>query len=93
MAAQLTIANQIHTALAEHLKRKVSTIKPTQSLREDLGLDSLAMIELLFRIEEVFDLEVPDADLPKLVTVGDVIRYVETRVKPAPVPRSRRRPA
>src|SRR5574341_125495 len=82
MASDTAIATRIHTALAEYLKRDVRTIEPRHALRHDLGLDSMATIELLFRIEEAFDLQIPDEDLHKLVTVSDVVRYVEGRLKP-----------
>ena len=49
----------------------------------------MATIELLFRIEEVFDLQIPDEDLQKLVTVADVIAYVEGRVAPPAPTRAR----
>lgn len=91
MAADSPVSKQILTALAEYLKRKAETIAPEHALREDLGLDSMATIELLFRIEEVFDLQIPDEDLQKLVTVGDVIAYVEGRLKPAPARNSPKR--
>lgn len=80
MAPESAIANRIRTALAEHLKRDVRKIHPQDDLRKDLGLDSLAMIELLFKIEEAFDLEIPNDDLSKIATVGDVIAYVEERL-------------
>ncbi len=80
MPAESPIATRIRTALAQHLKRDASKIHPEDDLREDLGLDSLAMIELLFKIEEAFDLEIPNDDLSKITTVGDVVAYVEARV-------------
>jgi acyl carrier protein len=80
MVANSTIAEQIRTALGEYLKRDPSSIEPHQTLREDLGLDSMATIELLFKIEETFDLQIPDQDLQKLVKVSDVIAYVQDRV-------------
>jgi acyl carrier protein len=83
MASETAIAARIQTALAEYLKRDAATITPSHALRDDLGLDSMATIELLFRIEEAFDLQIPDEDLHRLVTVGDVIAYVEERVAPA----------
>ena len=76
-----SVADRIQAALAEYLKRDSKTITPAHSLRDDLGLDSMATIELLFRIEEVFDLQIPDQDLQKLSTVGDVIAYVESRLQ------------
>lgn len=85
MPAETDIAIRIRTALGEYLKRDPASIEPRHALREDLGLDSMATIELLFKIEEVFDLQIPDQDLQKLARVSDVITYVEGKVgKPAP---------
>src|SRR6266545_3240753 len=86
MASESTIANQIRTALAQHLKRDVSKVRPQDRLREDLGLDSLAMIELLFKIEEHFDLEIPNEDLSRVTTVADVTAYVEEKLGATPAP-------
>ncbi len=83
MAPESAVAARIRTALAEHLKRDVSKVQLQADLRKDLGLDSLAMIELLFKIEEAFDLEIPNDDLSQITTVGDVIAYVEQRLGPA----------
>ena len=80
MTSESTIASQIRTALAQHLKRDISKIRPQDRLREDLGLDSLAMIELLFKIEEHFDLEIPNEDLSRVTTVADVTVYVEEKL-------------
>ena len=80
MTSESTIATQIRTALAQHLKRDISKIHPQDRLREDLGLDSLAMIELLFKIEEHFDLEIPNEDLSRVTTVADVTAYVEEKL-------------
>ncbi|MFO0773761.1 MAG: phosphopantetheine-binding protein [Nitrospiraceae bacterium] len=70
-------------ALGEYLKREPSTIARDASLRDDLGLDSMATIELLYRVEEAFDLQIPDQDLPGMRTVSDVIAYVDNRLAPA----------
>ncbi|RMH06321.1 MAG: acyl carrier protein [Nitrospirae bacterium] len=84
MNEQSPVGTQIREVLAAYLKRDPATIKPEHSLREDLGLDSLMTFELLYDLEKAFDLEIPNADLPGLVTIGDVIAYVEARVAPAP---------
>jgi acyl carrier protein len=86
MASESTVAIQIRTALAQHLKRDVDRVRPEDRLREDLGLDSLAMIELLFKIEEHFDLEIPNEDLSRIATVADVTAYVEEKLGGAPAP-------
>jgi acyl carrier protein len=80
MATDPTIALKIRTSLGEYLKRDSATILITQHLRDDLGLDSMAVIELLYRIEETFDLQIPDQDLAGMTTVGHVVNYVEKRL-------------
>src|SRR5262245_62983946 len=80
MAAESMILTQIRTALAQHLKKDVSKIRPEDKLREDLGLDSLSTLELLFKLEEAFDMEIPNEDLPRLSTVQSVGDYIEERL-------------
>jgi len=92
MAADPTISLKIRTALAEYLKCDPATILTTQHLRDDLGLDSMAVIELLYRIEEAFDLQIPDQDLVGLTTVGHVVSYVEKRVGKTASPASTKKP-
>jgi acyl carrier protein len=67
-------------ALATYLKRDPASITESHHLRDDLGLDSVAIIELLFEIEERFKLQIPDQDLPGLSTVGTVAAYVQRRL-------------
>ncbi len=86
MPPESEISARIRAALADHVKRDVKTIEPRHALRDDLGIDSLATIELLFDIEEAFDLQIPDQDLRTLVTVGDVIAYVEAKTAPSKRP-------
>lgn len=44
---------------------------------DDLAADSLDIVELVMNIEEEFDLEIPDSDTEKIVTIGDVVKYIE----------------
>ena len=83
MPAETDIAIRVRAALADYLKRDVKTIKPGDALRNDLGLDSMATIELLYQIEDAFDVQIPDQDLPALVTVANVTEYVEGKVAAA----------
>jgi len=78
------IVETIIRALAEYLKRDPSSITPAHQLRDDLGLDSMAVIELLYKIEEAFNLQIPDQDLPGLTSVGAVATYVEKRLSHSP---------
>lgn len=93
MATDPNIALKIRTALGEYLKRDPAAILIAQHLREDLGLDSMAVIELLYRIEEAFDIQIPDQDLIGLTTVGHVVTYVEKRLGKTASPTSIKKPA
>ncbi len=77
------ITEKIVIALADYLRRDPTSIEPDHHLRDDLGLDSMAVIELLYKIEEAFDIQIPDQDLVGLSTVGAVCQYVEQRLAPA----------
>ena len=80
MAKTTEVSDKIIQALAEYLKRDAASIQSNHHLRDDLGLDSMAVIEMLYRIEEVFNLQIPDEDLVGLTSVGEVIAYVEGRI-------------
>jgi acyl carrier protein len=88
MPADSQIADQIIAALAEYLKRDKKLITLDHRLRDDLGLDSIATIELLFKLEEVFDLQIPEEDLKGLITVGHGVKYVQKRLAPPPSKKS-----
>lgn len=83
MSEHDVIMDTIIRALAEYLKRDPTTIQENYHLRDDLGLDSMAVIELLYKIEETFNLQIPDEDLTGLTTVGAVAGYVGKRLAPA----------
>lgn len=83
MTANTEIAERLRATLAKELKQDVSSITPEHTLRGDLGLNSLDAIELMFRIEEEFDLSIPDEDIQGFVKVGDVIDYLQRRLTPA----------
>lgn len=83
MPAHADVAIRVRTALADYLKRDVKTIKLSDALQKDLGLDSMATIELVYQIEDAFELQIPDQDLAKLITVANVTAYIEEKVVPA----------
>jgi acyl carrier protein len=63
--------------IAEELSVDPSEVKPESRLVEDLRADSLNIVELVMELEQQFDIEIPDDDMPKLVTVQDIVNYVE----------------
>lgn len=81
--SRVSIHAKVLAALGDYLKREPQTIPVQASLRDDLGLDSMATIELLYRVEEAFDFQIPDQDLSGLRTVQDVLAYVEKRLSPS----------
>ena len=63
--------------IAEGLNIDESRITEEASFKEDLGADSLDLFELVMSLEDKYDVEIPSEELEKLLTVGDVIRYIE----------------
>lgn len=54
-------------------------VKLEATFKEDLGADSLDLVELLMGFEDEFDVEIPTDDLEKILTVGDAIKYIESK--------------
>ena len=58
-----------------------SKITMEASFIDDLGADSLDTVELIMKMEEDFDIEIPDEDAENLRTVGDVVKYLDSKVE------------
>ena len=67
----------IEQIIADHLHIDASIINDDSKIVDDLGADSLHIVELVMQIENRFDIEIPDEDAETLLTVGDVKRYIE----------------
>lgn len=65
--------------LSEYTEVKKDCIKEESSLVNDLGLSSLDVISVVVAFEDEFDIEIPDQCIKDLVTVGDVVKYLETK--------------
>jgi len=75
------VFKRLKELLAEQFMVNEDDIKLDTSFADDLGADSLDIVELTMAIEEEFDItEISDEDLPRLVTVGDVVRYISERI-------------
>ncbi len=68
-------AQKISSIIAEKLRIEVSSVKPESTL-QDLGADSLDMVDIVMKVEEEFGIEINDEDAEKLHTVQDFINYV-----------------
>lgn len=72
---------KIQAMLAEELNLPVSKVTAESKIVEDLGADSLDVVELLSRLEDEFGIVIPDEDVEGLITVGDVAAELEKLTK------------
>jgi acyl carrier protein len=79
--ADKSIEEKVKDIIVEQLGVNPEQVTPQASFIEDLGADSLDIVELVMAFEEEFSVEVPDEDAEKLQTVGDVTKYIEERAK------------
>ena len=75
--SQEEIFNKVKEIIVEQLGVQESAVTMEASFIDDLGADSLDIVELIMALEEEFDLEIPDADAEKVATVGDVVSYLK----------------
>lgn len=77
------IETEVRAILAEQLGVELSELRPEASILDDLGADSLDVVEMVMTLEEAFEIEVPDAEVETLRTIADVERYVASAVPAA----------
>jgi len=75
------IEQKVKNIIADQLGVGEAEIKPTSSFIEDLGADSLDIVELVMAMEEEFEVEIPDEEAENIKTVQDAINYVTTHKK------------
>jgi len=68
---------KVKEVVVEQLDCNADEIKEDSRFIEDLGADSLDVVELVMALEEEFDIEIPDEDAEGILTVGDAIKYIE----------------
>jgi acyl carrier protein len=71
------IEEKVKNIVAEKLSVEPDEVVPEASFVDDLGADSLDLVELIMAMEEAFDIEVPDEEAEKLQTVEDAVTYVK----------------
>jgi len=74
------VFEKVRKILSDQLEIEEDAIKMESNLTEDLNADSLDVVELIMDLEQEFDLDIPDEDLPKVATVKDVVSYIENKV-------------
>lgn len=71
------IFEKVKDIIVEQLGVDESEVTMEASFIDDLGADSLDIVELIMALEEEFDLEIPDKEAEKIVTVGDAVEYIK----------------
>lgn len=71
------ILEKVKEVIVEQLGVEEETIKLDTSFIDDLGADSLDIVELIMALEETFDMQIPDSEAEKIATVNDVVEYIK----------------
>ena len=68
---------KVRDIIVEQLGVDASAVKPDTAFIDDLGADSLDVVELIMALEEAFDMEIPDTVAEKIITVNDAVDYIK----------------
>jgi acyl carrier protein len=77
----MSVEQKVKQIIVEQLGVDESQVDNTASFVDDLGADSLDIVELVMAFEEAFDIDIPDEDAEKIATVKDAIDYIEAKKK------------
>ena len=77
-----SIEEKVKQIIVEQLGVDESEVTPNAHFVDDLGADSLDIVELVMTFEEAFEIEIPDEDAEKILTVKDAIDYIQAHAKP-----------
>ena len=73
----MAVFDDVRDVVVEQLSVAPDAVKLDSKMIEDLGADSLDVVELVMALEEKFEVEIPDSDAEKLITINDVVTYIE----------------
>ncbi|WP_170007027.1 acyl carrier protein [Bacillus fonticola] len=71
------VLDRVSKIIVDRLGVDASEIKPEASFKDDLGADSLDVVELVMELEDEFEMEISDEQAEKIVTVGDAVDYIK----------------
>jgi len=74
---QVSVESKVTKIIVEKLSVEPDDVMPEASFVDDLGADSLDLVELIMAMEEAFDMEIPDEEAEKLQTVQDAINFIK----------------
>ncbi|WP_138206690.1 acyl carrier protein [Haloimpatiens lingqiaonensis] len=75
------VFERVKKIIADQLSLDEEEVRIDSSFIDDLGADSLDIVELIMALEEEFDIEIPDESAEKVSTVGDVVEYIKQHVE------------
>ena len=75
------VFDKIKDIIVEQLDDEEDAVTMEASITDDLGADSLDVVDLVMSIEESFDVEIPDEEVENIKTVGDIVKYIENKVE------------
>jgi len=75
------VEERVRQIIMDQLGLEASEVKPNTSFVDDLGADSLDLVDVVMRLEEAFALEIPDGDAEKIRTVQDAVDYIQRHAK------------
>jgi acyl carrier protein len=79
----MAVEQRVTEIIVEQLGVSRDEVVPEASFIDDLGADSLDIVELVMAMEEEFDVEIPDDDAEKIQTIGDAISYLKEKMAEA----------
>ena len=80
MASEDKVEDRVKKIIVENLGVEEDDVVPEAKFVDDLGADSLDTVELVMAFEEAFDIEIPDEDAEKILTVGKAIEYIKEKI-------------
>ncbi len=72
------VLDRVKRIVIERLGVEEAEVTPEAPFKDDLGADSLDVVELVMELEDEFDLEISDEDAEKITTVGEVVKYIQS---------------
>ena len=75
------VFDKIKSIIVDQLDADENEVTMEANIQDDLGADSLDVVDLVMSIEENFDIEIPDEDVENIKTVGDIVKYIENKTE------------
>ena len=73
------VFDKVKELISEHLDVKADDITEASNIQDDLGADSLDVVDLVMALEDEFDVEIPEDQVENIKTVGDIVKFIEDK--------------